>query len=112
MNGLRRLLPVFLVILVAACTHPSALKASKQNQARISGVALNQTTDQVTKIMGKAPESISQRVLDNGTHEVVWYYLTDYDAETNAAITFHNGKVVGITQSRWLGNGVFEPTGK
>ena len=107
-----RYLPALALLALIACTHPAALKASKQNQARIGGVSLNQTMDQVSKVMGKPAESVSQRMLENGDREATWYYLTSYDDEINTAVTFRNGRVVEITQSPWLGNGNFQAAGK
>jgi hypothetical protein len=88
-------------------TNPAALKASKANKSAIASVQLGQGTDLVKTIMRTGPESTAARLLDNGVHEEVWYYLTDYESDTNTAITFHNGKVVAIGASRWLGDGNF-----
>jgi hypothetical protein len=92
---------------VGCNTNPAAFEASKVNKSAIGNIHLEQSFDQVKAIMGSPPESTAVRLLDNGVHETVWYYLTDYEGETNTAITFHNGKVVAIAASQWLGDGTF-----
>lgn len=93
-------------VAIGCRSNPAAFEASKVNQAAIGNVKLGQTMDQVKSIMG-TPESSDQRLLENGVPENTWYYLTDYRAETNTAITFLNGKAVSIVPTRWLGNGTF-----
>ncbi|HEY2093903.1 MAG TPA: hypothetical protein VGJ81_18675 [Thermoanaerobaculia bacterium] len=85
-----------------------ALNESRKNAVWISQVKLGQTADQVRGIMHKGPESTTARILQDGTNEEVWNYLTDYGNDTNTTITFRNGKVVELTQTKWLGNGKFD----
>ncbi len=99
---------IFVLLVVAGCrSNPAAYDASFANKAVIGSIHLGQSMEQVQAIMGKAPESVDARLLENGVSETVWYYLTDYGNETNTAITFHNDKVVAIATSKWLGNGTF-----
>jgi major membrane immunogen (membrane-anchored lipoprotein) len=93
--------------LVACVTNRTALTASHSDRMFISGVKIGQAIDEVRAMMHKGPESQSVTALPDGTVETTWNYLTDYESDTNTTITFRNGKVTAINQTRWLGNGDF-----
>ena len=97
-------------LLFSGCA-PSPKSIAKQNHDRISRITLNQSIDEVIKIMGKGPESITQRLLENGTPEIIWYYLTDRSNEINTTISFRNRRVSSINRSSWEGDGDFSEKG-
>lgn len=106
---MKRTLTVLFPLLVLTCaTNRPALEASRWNAASIADVKLGQTSDEVRAVLHKGPESTATRVLLDGTNEEVWNYLTDYDNDMNTSITFRNGKVVELAQTKWLGNGKFD----
>lgn len=105
---IRAICTILLVFLISACsTNPAALSASTYNRSAILNIRLGQSMTEVQRVMGKAPESQTSKLLDNGEQEVRWYYLTDYVNEINTEITFRNNRVVEMKPTQWLGNGAF-----
>ncbi len=106
---IKALITFLMVFVIGACnTNPKAFNASMYNRSMITGVRLGQSMAEVQQAMGKPPESQASKLLGRGEQEVRWYYLTDYDSETNTEITFRQGRVVEIRATPWLGDGNFQ----
>jgi len=77
-------------------TNQQACQRAAENALAIGQVKIGQTTDEVSKIMGKGPER-REATADSE----VWSYLTDYDHELMTTIIFSQGRVSEIKQTPW-----------
>ena len=73
-----------------------ACQLGAENALVIGQVKIGQTTDEVSKIMGKGPER-REATADSEA----WSYLTDYDHELMTTIIFSQGRVSEIKQTPW-----------
>ena len=77
-------------------TNQQACQRAAENAIAIAQVKIGQTTEEVSKIMGKGPER-REATADSEA----WSYLTDYDHELMTTIIFSQGRVSEIKQTPW-----------
>jgi hypothetical protein len=77
-------------------TNQLACQRAAENAVAIVQVKIGQTIEEVSKIMGRAPER-REAAVDRET----WSYLTDYEHELMTTIIFGEGIVTEIKQTPW-----------
>ncbi len=77
-------------------TNQQACQRAAENAVAIAQVKVGQTTEEVSKIMGRGPER-----REATPDSEAWSYLTDYDHELMTTIIFSQGHVSEIKQTPW-----------